>query len=369
MNTKDFQKQINKLFPLCFGKEIIKDLSVVFEKYQDLVLHLENYSILSNEIKILCDKIIEILQNYDLGNRSKAFTLLRELMGNLDGNDGLSSKIGYSIINKDNSYYRGRPFTKKDAESRQVFTINDIFHVPNCDRWRINENRYSYSGQPCLYLGKTIQTVCAELRVENNNYLIVSKFEPSRPFKLYDLSIPSDIDYSENNITHTIFRIPLIIACTIKSIIDKKYKLEYAIPQMLTEYIKSENYSLLEKKVIKPYDFDTIWGIKYTSVHINKVTAQNLELNENIIIPALELNGAYCNYVASLFGMSKPVLCKFNRERYDEINQLIEDEVAKNGFKQFPYLLVNSANNSIELDWKGNAESVGIISNVEWSIS
>lgn len=121
--------------------------------------------------------------------------------------------------------------------------------------------------------------------------------------------------------------------------------------------------------MIKPYEIDTIWGIKYTSAHIKKVTAKNLEYNENIIIPALEQKGTYCNYVASLFGFSNPVLWVFNKDCYDKINQMIEDEIAKNGYKKLPYLLVNIVNNSINLDWEGNPISTEILSNVEWSIN
>ena len=140
--------------------------------------------------------------------------------------------------------------------------------------------------------------------------LMFSAYKVKRAFKVYDMRIPSDVDYEESeNLQNTLRRLPLVFACNVvvKNSEDI-FKPEYIIPQMLLETIIYNNRKTTEKGM-NILDLNVIWGVIYTSTHINNDFPYGKDYLQNIVLPIINSNDSqnYCQYLAALFYISKPL--------------------------------------------------------------
>lgn len=62
-------------------------------------------------------------------------------------------------------YYKGRTIRSSDVTNEESY----YYHIPFDKRFLIGNQRFSYSGQPILYVGSSILDVLYELRCETNN--------------------------------------------------------------------------------------------------------------------------------------------------------------------------------------------------------
>lgn len=126
----------------CFLNEM-KNNSFIIESTFDKLISIY-ISYITENIKIATDKLWDFLKEYDL----------------LDETEG---GFSYSTI-----YYRARPddgtFNKND--------IHSFFHVPFTKRGLIGNQRFSISGQPMLYLAKSVLGIEKELSTPINEVAI-----------------------------------------------------------------------------------------------------------------------------------------------------------------------------------------------------
>ena len=196
-----------------------------------------------------------------------AICLFTELLKN---NDLLKfeRKIGDFDI-----YFKGRV-------SEQVLTSWDMFHIPFNKRYLIQNQRYSLTGQPMLYIGSSVIDIVEEIEakgVENLKISVVTFLDKN--MKIYDLrsnvsetldSIWIDkflgfpIEYSKASF----FKMILSSVCSFQKRQELKgfsFCEEYVLPQLLAQVLKNENYD----------------GIAYYSTkHYKNVTySDNSEVN------------------------------------------------------------------------------------------
>lgn len=377
MNVEDLKREIEAMFPCKYENEFIQELSNTFKKYIDIVSCLDNIEDgVLNSIKDLCKRLIDVLKKYYDGRRGEAFMLFSAIMnGNKNIEDGLFSSIGNVNIDPDNYFYRTR-----ERRIGVEFTILDMFHIPLNKRGIVSTQRYSSPGYPCLYLGNSVYSCWEEMRRPVFDNLMFSAYKVKYAFKVFDLRIPDESDYNDTELIKTINRIPLVLACSfvVKNTTDV-FKPEYIIPQMLIETIISNSRQIIqsEKSILDP---DVIWGVIYTSTHLNKDFPYGKQYLENIVLPVVETDGKlnYCQYLASLFEISYPLCYEYeslkenttrtfweesDREKTDEekikkqYNQskmgFLEEKLKHTQFGVLPHLILGCPRDGVILDCNG----------------
>lgn len=148
-------------------------------------------------------------------------------------------------------YFKGRVTT-------EILTTFDMFHIPFNKRYLIDNQRYSLTGQPLMYIGSSILDIVAELEVsEKLENFQVSAIQLPKDIKLYDLrsNIYEELNKIEMDIilnmtidlsnTNFLFRLILSSVCSFQKRKELKgfnFCEEYVISQILAQIIKNNKY-------------------------------------------------------------------------------------------------------------------------------
>lgn len=241
------------------------------------------------------------------------------------------SKYTYDIVRThkvetENYFYRMR-----QCDNEYLYTKEELFHIPFEERRRTSNQRFSLTGYPCLYLGKSIYVCWEELnrpKIENAN---IVGLKTLRPLQLLDLRMPTEIkDVAD------FYLIPLIIASSVKvQDPDLPFKPEYVISQAILHAIISHNNA--------NYSPNNYNGIIYYSSTVNNYQRlfDDLELFVNIIVPTVNntndptaekiYQNGFCPVLCNTFEITKPVsfttfqLCQDVKSTF-LYNASIEDE-------------------------------------------
>ena len=388
MNIEEFKQEIEGMFPCRWENDFIQDISVTFEKYISLVSNIDDITgDKPLDVVKLCDKLTEVLKLYFDGRKGKAFDEFRTIMNGNSEVEGLFSSIDWVDINAGELYYRARK--RKPGEN---FSIQDMFHIQLNKRGIVSPQRYSSLGYPCLYLGNSIYSCWEELQRLSLNELYFSAFKVRHAFRVFDMRLPDDSDYYPERITHTIKRLPLVLACgyAVNSY-DDVFKPEYIIPQMLVETIIDNNRIITqrEKSAIDP---DVIWGVLYTSTHISDDFPNGKYDLENIVLPVIESDNPsnYCFCLASFFDISLPLCYEYEplkentasvfwenideekvREQHERsiiIMGYLEERLRNTQFETLDHIVIDCPNEGITLDSSGHPVDIRIRSNKTFTI-
>lgn len=377
MTIEDFQREVEVMFPCRWEEDFVRDVQKVFDIYISLVSALEEIEEgVIGEIKALCTTLSDVLELYYDGRKGEAYMMFSTIMNGDAETEGLFASIGNVEVNPEELYYRARE--RKIGEN---FSIIDMFHIPLNKRGIVSTQRYSSPGYPCLYLGNTVYSCWEELRRIPFDNLMFSAYKVKYAFKVFDMRVPNDSDYSPEKLVQTIKRVPLMLACSfvVKNSSDV-FKPEYIIPQMLVETIISNNRKItqLDKSKMDP---NVIWGVIYTSTHVSNDFPYGKMFLENIVLPVIESNTTshYCYFLASLFEISRPscyeyeslkdnpsriYMYKFDQEKTEEevlqeqYNRskmgYLEKKLKNSPFEILPHIMVGCPNEGITLDWTGS---------------
>ena len=316
MSIKDFYKDLRELMPLKYKKEdgdFKCVLSNALNKYHSL---LEKYKseLTSNmdDVIFIVDKSIETInqcvKSYYEGMYSHAYNLLEQILS-----DSIY-EVGNRTIYEGETFYRARLFDTTGRKTRE-----EMFHIPLNKRGIVKTQRYSAPGYPCLYLGAHINACWVELREPRFDDMMVSRFSVKNKFPVLDLRMPTEKDFEEGCSECILKKLPLIIStsvCVLNP--DDPFKPEYIIPQLITEYIITQNRDKYNKNERTKFEFNL--GVYYTSTHIN----DDLEFPEytfdNLALPVVEVdnNKPYCDLLASCFELTIPTSYSYEdiRERF-----------------------------------------------------
>ncbi len=383
MNIEDFKIKVDSMFPCKWKNDFQADLNTILDKYIELVSTLDNIKEdLLREVKSLSYKILDVINLYFDGRRGEAFILFISIMNGNNPKDGLFSSIGNICIDKEKLYFRTR-----ERKIGIDFSILDMFHIPLNKRGIVSTQRYSSPGYPCLYLGNSVYSCWEEMRRPPFDNLMYSAYKVRYSFRVFDMRIPNNLDYSNETLEQTIKRIPLVLACSlcVKNSGDV-FKPEYIIPQMLVETIICNNRKITQN-LKSPFDEDVIWGVIYTSTHLNNDFPYGKRYLENIVLPVIENKNKlnYCQHLASLFEISRPLCYEFEslkentsriymidtnivqseieqiHERYKQSKMgYLEEKLKNTCFETLPYLVIGCPTAGIALDQNGNPVNVEI---------
>lgn len=304
MSIKDFYKDLRELMPLKYKKEdgdFKYVLSNALSKYHSL---LERYKteLTSNmdDVIPIVDKSIETInqcvKSHYEGMYSQAYNLLEQILS-----DPIY-EVGIRTIDKGKTFYRARLFDTTGEKTHE-----EMFHIPLDKRGIVKTQRYSALGYPCLYLGAHINACWVELREPRFEDMMVSRFSVKNKFPVLDLRMPTEKDFEEGCSECILKKLPLIIStsvCVLNP--DDSFKPEYIIPQLIIEYLITQNRNKYKKNERTKFEFNL--GVYYTSTHINN----DLEFPEytfdNLALPVVDVDKGqkYCQLLASCFEWTNP---------------------------------------------------------------
>lgn len=262
--SKDYREEYHSVFSSI--KERIKD-ALYITAGQSEQIKLKISATLLKDIEKVHHTISLCIDKYLQGAIAEAYALF-----NMQWDKIKIPKYEEHIKNM--KFYRMR--SRKEDEKE--FSASDLLHIPIDKRHIIKNQRFSINGFPCLYTSTSLYQCWEELRRPHLQELYAAGLLFTNDIALLDLRLIRNIKNAKQ-LKAFMVRLPLIIACSIKTKDDKaEFKAEYIIPQILLHTIlnvKSNIDGILYSTLRKDYRY----FLQYESI-------ENSILNENIVIPA-----------------------------------------------------------------------------------
>jgi hypothetical protein len=258
----------------------------------------------------LCADILTAVRKYLAGSPHAAFKVIDESLSSeelraLIGNLRLFDVEGSSPLKE---MYRIRA-----TDEPAIFRRKDIFHVPFEYRHRVQRQRYSIPGLPCLYLGATLFVCWDELRRPPFHKLYAARFKAAdgANISVLDFSArPLDTArIAERVILQGDFMIlaptllsraicwPLMAACSVRRLHhDAPFIAEYIVPQLMLEWI-----------ALPDADGNRLDGIAFLSVQIDPEYPFPCDPFVNLVFPVQQPQASgYCPVLRRKFELSEP---------------------------------------------------------------
>ena len=320
---KQFYSKLMELVPLKYESGNLSDvLSKTLERYISLLesnkknLGPDKDEII-NYVQECNNKINKCIESYFEGMYCEAYNLIKNILDKYPF-------LNYSKINKEQVVYRARIFDTNKKPS-----YKDMFHIPLNKKGIVKTQRYSAPGYPCLYLGSSINDCWEELGRPKFDDMMVSRFVTKEDFSVLDLRIPTEIDFNKN-LSSILKKIPMIISSSI-CVLNREdpFKPEYIVPQLITEYIITNNRNNYRKEEYTFFDFKL--GILYTSTHIDNSFPHAKNIFNNLALPIVFVNDEnnYCQFLASCFQWTNPTSYSYENTKRE----------FKDSYIHIPYLL------------------------------
>ena len=276
---------------LCKYKTLLKEKDCI-----DGVFYRE----VAKNIQSVTDRIERMLTCYLQGKISSSYNILGRWWNGNEASLGFRLDAVAYNIEKEQILYRMRR-----KEKNLKFSREDLFHVPYSLRHILRNYRYSITGFPCLYIGKTIYGCWEEMGKPTLDDFYVSALKATTKIPLLDLRLIRNDFPNEGSKIAYLSSLPIIIACSIENLKGECHFVpEYIIPQMMLHAI------LLEKSNNKGFE-----GIIYTSTKC--ISAPNIfdnsETFANIAIPVKgnSKDKEHCRSLTSKFSITNPISAEY----------------------------------------------------------
>jgi hypothetical protein len=284
------------------------------------------------QIKSLCEQIISAVGHYLRGYPSQAYgeieqslkwlnveRLITPLSGFVPGSPLMGDGFLDSVLHP--PLYRMR--LNKPAASRASLSGKDLFHVPFEIRHRVQNQRYSIAGLPCLYLGSSTWVCWEELGRPDLDSIFVSRFRIVEEVRVLDFQFPPSTAwlafqhatseslrglypiaaaellsrFNDGFIGSYIAFWPLIAACSVeRGSRDGAFYPQYIVPQLLLQWVTKAQ---------------RVDGIRYFSTR----TPPGADPHTNCAFPAREIAASgRCSYLRSKFHLTDPIAWSILRE-------------------------------------------------------
>ena len=297
LNDDEIQKEVIDLVAFNRSDTYWEELNYVLDSFMSMIAQArfvggydDMYSIPHDKIHAITRNIKTCVGHYLKGRIGSSFTSFYRGWNKLWEEDTPDpSKI--LELKKDIIFYKLR---KKE---KTLFSRKDFFHIPFEKRGIIGNNRFSISGYPCLYLGRSIYTCWEEIRQPQLAEISASAFKVEKDIKLLDLRLTPKIDSLAKECSY-LYLLPYILASSIRTHNDNDvFKPEYIIPQLLLHSVIKQNAH---------YDYD---GVIFSSTRRNvKFSDKGMDLFDNVAIPVMSNRGnSYCKTLASYFTEVEPI--------------------------------------------------------------
>jgi len=231
--------------------------------------------------KILREGIIKSIDAYYEGDPTKAYTILKKALDE-------ANVTGY--LDKENELApQSNLFRIRLSKENYALTKEELFHIPFHLRSKVNTQRYSIPGLPSLYLANSIYVAWEELKRPGIAEIQATRIVNNDSMMMLDLT--TDIFSRNSNLVDNVsygwqllYKVmvwPLVAACSVKvQHPNDPFKPEYIIPQLLLQWVNKVN----------------VYGIKYSSTHIDLSKSDHDGIFYNIVIPVrtFHLDKGHC---------------------------------------------------------------------------
>jgi len=322
------------------ASELLRQLPPISEKQKNIIEALIAYGawikfdndaknyLSTNNIKEIDNIVKRLIRSYNLfitGQISKSYKNIYNIF--------FSSSCEYSLFNSYEVNCNTFFFRMRSTENNYLFSKEEIFHIPFQERHKTSNQRFSLTGYPCLYLGKSIYGCWEELNRPKFETSNTSGLKNTRPLNLLDLRMPNDL-----NDVKDFYRLPFIIASSINvQHPEYPFKPEYIISQGILHSIITHNNSKINSN-----NFDGI--IYYSSkINSNQRLFDDLDLFENIIVPTVNniknprqeqiFQDGYCPVLCNTFKITKPISFNIFQLQKDT-NSLSKDSANTNAYSR-----------------------------------
>ena len=223
------------------GESFESYLCKLLDEYQAMVMSLESQmvtEIVEKEIASSIKIIKEVLSLYSSACVAQSILKLQNYIVNC-GDNLLEITISMGQV-EDRNWYRMR---MQEPHSK-IFPAQQMFHIPFKQRGKVNTQRYSLPGYPCLYVSRSVWAAWEEMHEPKLADFCVSRLELQSDIKVLDLRMVSSEEIDRLDVVRLLCTFPLIIACSVKTLNpDDNFKPEYIIPQLvMLSIVESKKY-------------------------------------------------------------------------------------------------------------------------------
>lgn len=252
------------------------------------------------------EKIFETLNNCCWSFLSGDIATAISLMYNCYFRDGVLLRTVQ--LSPGSVFYRMRK-----AANYNLFKNEEMFHIPFEKNYLIKNERFSISGFPSFYLGKSIYVCWEEMGRPDFDQANVAVYMNRKNSIVIDLCMPMQSE----DIMGALFTLPMILCSSLPVLhSDSDFKPEYIIPQLLMQCLV--RYNKESDKVID--------GIRYDSIH--KYDGESFydyrekgmaSIYENYVFPARQINEqGHCPVLSKLFDLGySDSFARYELEKYD----------------------------------------------------
>ena len=259
-----------------------------------------------NKFKI---DIKKMFVEYYLGHQYKAYSVFKDALQDLTHGMDLVT----TILPKE-SLYRARI-----NEDNQDYRNDEMFHIKYCHRSKVQTQRFSFPGLPCLYLGGSSYVCWLELNrpsFDKFQVAYIRQRDNKKEYKVIDLSIHplhlyNELIAIEKNSSSGSQTLPTvekylkwwpIIACCSVAVKneDDPFKPEYIFPQFMLQYLLEEQEDLI--------------GIRYLSIKAGRISMKQYETDYrtciNFVIPTRSVepdDEGFCTKLNEQFKIGKNI--------------------------------------------------------------
>lgn len=304
-------------------------------KYKKILQGKEDYS---NFIKrqeaignIVLDKCLRALNDsyfQSIGGKEHAILEIRKIFDTLNNccRSFLSGDIARAISLMYSCYFKDDVILKTDnlvlgsifyrmrkASNYDRFEDEEMFHIPFEKNYLIKNERFSISGFPSFYLGKSVYVCWEEMGRPDFEHANVAVFTNQVDCTVINLCMPMQAE----DIMDSLFTLPMILCSSLPVLHpEQDFKPEYIIPQLLMQCLVRYN-----KESGK-----TIDGIKYDSIH--KYDGKSFydyhekgmaSIYENYVFPVRHVyDEGHCPFLSDLFLLGySDSFARYELEEYD----------------------------------------------------
>ncbi|RGL84156.1 RES domain-containing protein [Butyricimonas virosa] len=263
-----------------------------FDVSDRVYLGVRNDTIKSN-VKELYDSIIKSVQCFLDGHFEKSRNIIYNTFFNRDNPKRKALPI--RRINAFEIFYRIR-----ESQTYNLYSKEEMFHIPFEKRGLVSNQRYSISGYPCLYLGSSIYNCWEETNRPNIDTCNIVGLRNLRTIDVIDLSIPQMEKMDFN--AESIYNLVLPLVCSLKVKNNANYfKTEYIVTQNILGCIIMRN-SISDEPI-------ELEGIQYTSTFYGQKQCMftDKKLLTNYVFPIKKSKKmGLCDELWASFEMTKP---------------------------------------------------------------
>ena len=306
VNMYSIEETIDRLNSLYLEDNIQDDYINRIRSQQHLLLDIVTGSPLKDTIDIdkintVYDQVILSVQAFLRGNIQDSILQIKKFIFQ----EYIDRRYIY-IRRKRINPYDLIAFRARKCDTHDLFSREEMMHIPNNKRYLVSNQRFSLSGYPCLYIGASIYGCWEELDRPDIEKFNITCIRNEKLIHFVDLTLPH---FTAQNLSpEYVYTSILPWLCSFRA----KHKgcafiVEYTIPQILMSILISSRKR--SGSVIQ--DIMAYQGLMYTSTIYNtsKDLFKGRELMTNYVVPILgnKINACgLCEYVCDYFFLTEP---------------------------------------------------------------